>query len=1254
LIDTVCDRYEAARKLGWHPDLRAYLTEAPPAVGSELLRELLRVELDYRVSENDWPAQQEYFARFPEHAPIIRAVFEELTERDYKSSVHSSEDIEVSEGAAWLPVRSESGKQSDPLIQLFASQPRGDTHRIRDTATRRYELTPGTAFGDYDILEELGIGGMGIVYRARQRSADRIVALKVLREDKLACMERPADREEWLKRFLREARSAARVHHEHVVEIYDAGECNGWHYYSMRFVEGRTLKAMLSDGAIPCRQAAEYMRCIARAVQAIHGLDIVHRDLNPRNILVDQSDRPFVTDFGLAKCTADSDGMTGYGVSMGTPSYQSPEQAKESAKAGPASDIYSLGAILYELLVRRPPFCAAEAAVTLRQVITDEAIRPSRLNPAVDRPLELICLKCLQKEPRARYQTAEQLAGELDRYLRGERLAFTRPISLLTQAVRWCGKNRLLASVGAFAAVLAITIVVLGVRYELYLAATNAKLAEKTTYWALDRGMSLCEHGDIGQGMLWLECALDNAPDGPADLPGCIRANLGTWQRQINGLRAVLPHDDLVQAIAYSPDGNQVLTGGAGWVRLWDAQTGQRRGEPLRHRGIVQGLAFRPDGKAFLTVSSDGTAQLWDSQTAFPLGRPIKHNAKFFAVAFRPDGKRVLIASSRHAARQWDPVTGEADGPPLEHNADVQSVAFSPDGTRIVTGSCDGTARLWDAATGKPLLEPLRHEGDVKRVAFAPNGKLVLTGSKDNSARIWEVATGKRVVPPLVHLGTVLTLAWSPDSTLVLTGSADKTARLWLAGTGKPLGAAVPHEHPVYCVAFSPDGRRFITGTSGGDFRLWDTTSQVPLGSRLRHPGLLPQAVFSPDGQNIVTGNTDNTARIWALSTATPVLASLPHRGAINSVTFSPDGKTLVTAGIDHAAHLWDAATGLPVGSPLLHGERIVEAAFSPDGKIIATAGRDGFVKLWSSSVGTPFGLSLRHDNWVHAVAFSPDGRTLLTGSEDRSARLWDVTTGVLRGNPLQHEGPVFSVAYSPDGTKVLTGSGDNTAQLWEATTGAPFAPALGHDGWITAVAFRPDGRIAATGSMDHTARLWEVATGRSVSPPLEHGGRVHGLAFSANSKILLTVSADKTARAWDAGTGKPAGPTLVHPRDVFCGVLSYDGSMAITACADGCVRCWHVPSGRIVGPVFSHRGPVSRVALSPDGTKILSGDTNDQARLWESPVSTAVDSKQLQIWTKVATGLDLDATGSVRELDYQAWAELRNQLDSPVLLQQR
>ncbi len=429
------------------------------AADSQSRVDLISGEVIVRRSLGQSVNWDELVSRFPADEPAIRQQAMVHTDRAGKDPTIAPPQLQKSQDdAATLPAPATNGQSAVADARDAATLPAtpASPFDMANAETLVGDNLPPTGalpsrfFGNYELLDELGRGGMGVVYRARQRNADRLVALKVIRLDQLHSLSRDTQTTA-VDRFRTEAQAAARLNHDNIVTVYEVGEYQGQQFYSMRYVEGQSLAELVRQKPLSCRRAAAILEPVSRAVHDAHTKGILHRDIKPHNILIDAaSGRPLVADFGLAKLTQGREELTHAGEVMGTPAYMSPEQACDSASVTAASDTYSLGATLYCVLTGRPPFQAATAIETLRQVCDAEPAPPRQLNPQIDLDLETICLKCLEKSPQRRYETAAALADDLARYLRGEPIV-ARPIGSLDRAWRWCKRNPLEAGLAAIA-----------------------------------------------------------------------------------------------------------------------------------------------------------------------------------------------------------------------------------------------------------------------------------------------------------------------------------------------------------------------------------------------------------------------------------------------------------------------------------------------------------------------------------------------------------------------------------------------------------------------------------------------------------------------------------------------------------------------------------------------------------------------------------------------------------------------------------
>ena len=960
----------------------------------------------------------------------------------------------------------------------------------------------------------------------------------------------------------------------------------------------------------------------ADALAYAHARRIIHRDIKPSNLLIDAGGVVWVTDFGLAKTT--DEGLTHTGDVLGTIRYMSLERFK--GVCDERADVYSLGATIYELLVLRAAFEANERASLIEQISTTEPMRPRLIDPRVPLDLEAICLKSMSKEPTRRYQTATELAADLQRWLDGKPIR-ARRVGNVERLWRWCGRNRAVAALSVLAIVLLLSIVGVlatgNVRIQNALtretiarqaalkarqqAVDNLSLAEvRLAQNYVNRGSALCEQGNVAVGILWLARGLETLPDGQGKWHRAIRLALASWRPQLTVLEARLSHQDRVRVVAFSPDGQTaVTTSDDGTARLWYVETGKPICRPLTHDAAIRAAAFGPHGKTLLTGSDDGSARVWNAATGRLLIPPLRLDERIRAVAYAPDGRTVLTAGFRGAIQLWDAATGEPIGGHLHHQQPIENATFSPDSRYALTASWDGTARLWDAAAGKPKGAPLAHQSPVLSVAFSHDGQLVLTGGYDNTARLWSTDTGQPIGESMLHEAPVWVVVFSPDDQTILAGSADRTARLWDTGTLAPKCDPLLHQSSsVRAAAFSPDGTTVLTGSEDHTARLWDATTGLPLSAPCPHHGVVRSVAFSPDGSRLLTGSFDGSARIWRVPQRESDGLSLTHDGPSQAANFSPDGLRLLTSDKNDTVHLSSGVTGETLVT-FPHSRRCLAVAFSSDGSQVFAGGYDQQVTVWDAHRPERLGKPLLHPAAVHCFDLSQDDRFLLTGCRDHTVWLWDLATRTPVGEAIERPGRVYAVAFSPDGSRFATAGDDQIDQVYDTATKQPIGTSIRHQGMIQTVRFSPDGSMVLTGSYDRTARLWDAKTGRAIGEPLVHGGPVSAVAFSPDAKSLLTGTYDGQARLWDATTGIPLGPPQVH-------------------------------RGIVRGCVFTNGG--RRYATI--------GEYNT-VKLGEIPSEQTGGVDHLVTWTQVVTGMQLDAGGRLQILDGDTWQNRREKLAS-------
>jgi WD40 repeat protein/tRNA A-37 threonylcarbamoyl transferase component Bud32 len=1112
-LNELCNHFEAAWRAGAPPRIEDVLDGFREAERPDVLRHLIPLDADYRRLRGEAPTSGEYLARFPDlpRAWVRRAL--------------------AGVAASTLP----GGPPGGPAEAL----------------PRRV--------GDYELLEVIAAGGMGVVYKARQVKLNRVVALKTIAAGRLASRTQ-------VQRFRLEAEAAACLDHPNIVPIYEVGEHDGQPYFTMKYVEGPSLAAGLRPAgprAEP-RSAAKLMASVARAVHHAHERGILHRDLKPANILLARSDRlqavgagrpaeaghyePMVTDFGLAKRLEGDADLTLSWALLGTPFYMSPEQAAgRSKRLTTASDVYALGAILYELLAGRPPFVAeGEAAIRL-QVIHAEPVPPSRLAPDVPRDLETVCLKCLRKEPQQRYGSALALAEDLQRFLDGEPI-LARPPAAWERASRWVRKRPGVA--GLAAALVLVTAAAMGVVTAMWLDARglNRELAheqDKLRGALEDRGRAFEEtdRALLREQTAHLLNRVGHAWFAQRD---------GDVGKALEVLDTVPPEQR-----GFESDYLRALCG--------------RRMRVLRgHKGPVSCLALTRDGRWLASGGEDGRVFVRDVAAAEP-ARELRHPGRVSAVAVSPDGRHVASCGGP-SLRLWEVSTGRevrtfarAPGPAL------RTVALSPDGKRLAGADAAGGVRLWDVEGGGQLATLEGHAGAVTSVTFSPDGDLLATGGEDQAVRLWAVATGVEVPASSLRAGGPVTgLAFDPAGTYLwcATGGKAPVLKRWHTKTGRAATLSHAPHNPFTGVALFPPGR-LVAGSADGTVTGFDTTSGLRVFHFRGHSGAVRCVAADPRGAWVVSGGQDGTVRVWDLRAGLEARTLRTGKASVRALAFGPDGTSLAV-GSGSTLSVLEVATGEETCSLAGHAGLVCGAAFSPDGTRLVSGSWDRTLKVWDVADRRAVHTLEGHAAEVSEMALSPDGLVAASAGMDRTVRLWDVVAGRLIATLDGHAEAVHGVAFSPDGRRLACGGKDGTLTVREVASGRPVWTLQGHGRRVGCVAFHPDGRWLASSGTDRegeggsfTIKMWDATTGERLQDFRGHGGEVNALAFSPDGRRLASAGHDRAVKLWDVTTGLPALTLEGHQDKVFCLSFSPDGRRLASGGADGTVKLWEAPGGR-------------------------------------------------------------------------------------------
>jgi WD40 repeat protein len=1073
---------------------------------------------------------------------------------------------------------------------------------------------------------------MGVVYKARQISLKRLVALKMILGGAHA-----EDQE--LIRFRREAEAVARLHHPNIVDIYEIGNYSGRPFFSFEFVEGGTLTHKLAGTPLPGRVAAELLETLARAMHAAHQQRVVHRDLKPANVLLTSDGVPKITDFGLAKRLGEDAGQTQSGMLVGTPSYMAPELASgRGHQVGATTDVYALGAILYETLTGRPPFRGATVMETLDQVRTQEAVAPSRLQPKTPRDLETICLKCLQKEPNKRYTSALDLAEDLRRFAKGEPIE-ARPIGLWERTVKWARRRpawaalilvTFIASFGLAAGFAWYTLQLGRSLAETRVARGNAEESEhraRQFLYASDMNLAhqFWKNGEVKQVLSLLE----RHRSGTEDVRGFEWHYLDQLCHSSDALTLFDEEEETVW-VAFSADGRSLATmGRTGTVKLWDAGTRRPR-LTLRTQDqqAVKWFALSPDNKSVTTLTQEAMLRQWNVDTGKELAIRQLTKETIVRAAFSRHANLLATALRNRTIKVWDIHAGkelmslrESRGN-ADHFSAIEALAFAPDGKTLGTVGNDRIIRFWSLSTGLET-RPLWRDAKPTALAFSGDGRMLAIADVNGVISQNDIVSGTTVNHVRGHNNRVRSLAYSPDNKTLATGGDDSAVRLWDA-SGLTLRTTLKgHTEKIHCLSFAPDGQTLASAGDDGKVKLWDplmTQERKSLVVSLWPNGAI---AFSPDGKALAVGDRDLTAKI--VTTATGQIDTILRgpRKEIKGLAYSPDGRSVAVADGEGKLRLFDANNGKARLDWIGHQGEALCVAFSPSGDLLASGGQDKLIKLWRMPEGRERTALTGHAGAVTCLAFAPDGKSLAAGDSEGSLKLWDCSAGKVASN-LDRIAPVTSLAFSHNGRMLASAHGDGHLILWEAAVGRKLAELSGVRQAMRSVSFSPDDNILAavgdllylwevgskhlryrtrtrTGSSltfspkdnalalasDGHVELWSLAAWRVLQPlGQQPQSALHSVAFSSDSKSLITGGSDTVTQV----TSFP-----------FSG-RSWNNWSQVRGSTDEAIRLWDVDSRqqKAVLPL-STPTEVRTIALAPDGRTVAAGIANGAIWLWDT-----------------------------------------------------
>ncbi len=1002
-------------------------------------------------------------------------------------------------------------ESSDPGDTLDLGEEEGDVSEP--------EVTP-EALGRYEVRREIASGGIGRIMLAFDRHVGRPVALKEilphLLPDKDSRGRTPKSPSRMVKaRFLREARVTGQLEHPAIVPVYEIGRHpDGTYYYTMRLVDGKTLAQAIAESLDLTERLAllPHFYNLCNAIAYAHSRGVLHRDIKPENVMIGPFGETVVLDWGLAKVRGERDhgarhlerslsiikeGEAGEktmsGRVVGTPAYMPPEQARgEIERLDERSDVYALGAVLYEMLTGKRPFEGKTSYEILEKVINEKPIPILLREPRA--PVELVAIaeRAMRKQQGERYATVAEMTQDINNYLAGRRVSAYR-YSFWELVRKFFYTNRTIAVTG----IVAFLLTLLGAMlvYREYLHAQES-LAVSRSFLFAERSREYEKAKNRGASAVLAAAALLHNPvvAHHFTLPGVekrhpemfslyadIRSRLYQTELGLGAqFKGSVASAGTVWAVAVSPDERLVAAGGHAKgervIRLYDRDSGAVRGELKGITGNVYALAFSPDGSLLAAATQEPRVLLWEigsCQQKKPLSGP---TAALFGVSFSPDGKKIAAAGLDGYLRVWDTLSGDLLVETEAHREGALAVAFSPDETMIASGGWDKRVVLWDSGKGRLARVVGEHRDAVSALAFSPDGRRLVSGGHDRTMAFWNLVTEEqRVIHG--HVGPITALSYTSDGRYLASAGDDTAVKLWDPATGELLLRVEGHRKTVATAVLH--GLRFL-----------------------------------------VTGGNDRLVKFWELVSGRETIVYRGHTAPVSAAALLPGTTLLLSIAEDSALRFWDVANGLEILQLETHpGPRAL--AVSPRGTFIAVGGWDRRIRVWRSGEIAPAADLKGHTDTVRALSFSPDETILLSTGDDSTTRLWRPSGEVTASQVSGHYGPVLSATFLGDGSWYATGGVDGMVLLRETASGKEIGR-IESAGAVRALVSVPrDDTLIVAGESSEI--LFYSTHEQGLRKRIDVGERgVMGLALSPDGATLVAVCESGAVRLFSTADGRP------------------------------------------------------------------------------------------------------------------------------------
>lgn len=1116
--NSVVTQFENEWREGGRPWIFAALAEVDNEHRTQVLPQLLSIDIRHRASAGETVRPNDYLQLGPEAVQTVQQFLTEVSR-----SIYSDQDLAIT------APDSRTDNQADATVGLIEVKSDGS---FSDGSSR--------FIGPYELIEPIGEGGMGTVWLAQQHEpVRRKVALKVIRGE--------IDSQAAISRFEAERQAIALMDHQNIAKILDAGTTeSGNPYFAMELVDGVPLNRYCDNNQIGMRERLELMIPVCRAIHHAHQKGIIHRDLKHSNVLVTTYDGqpvPKVIDFGLAKAFETQNKLTEetifteYGRVVGTLQYMSPEQAElNSMDIDTRSDIYSLGVMIYKLLTGTTPLnTEGQNAKTLVEILElireqeppkpsdrlaslDDAhlkkvadghrLKPEKLLHQVRSDVDWIVMKAIEKDRDRRYQSANGMALDIDRFLNDEEVRACPPSAIYRVEKFYQRNKKLVASLSAIGIALVLGIV--GTAYGWFWAMREQATAKNEA----DKAVEARNEAQEAQALAEARLQAIGIKSAYSDW------QLGNVEAAWHGFSGLDPDDQSWES------------------RYLQTELSSSRNVMYGHALAITSLDRSDDGRLLATVSHDNTLKVWDAINKSICWTAITQDLPN-QVRFSPNSKQVAYADRSNRIVLLDAATGKRKLTLGPYGEDITSIEFLDDQT-LATGTSsldlsgfkdhlkrianvDPVIRIFDLKSGNVDQTLTGHSKTITSIAGSPDGREIVTAGEDSTIRIWTKKEQKFSQTKVInaHYPGVNQVLVSPTGRAFASCGKDATIRFWSLNTGELIQTFVGHRESVNGICFSRDGIQIVSASADQTARIWSIEGEM-LRTYQGHFEEITQVCFSADDQEFFTASEDTTIRYHRSAAKSSTLAVRTHSDVVWQTVFTPDDQRLISVGEDGVISICDPQSGQPLIAPIKLDMAILSVAHSPIDNLFVTGGADSKLRVWDSNNGELIQCFDGHDGYVWDITFSNDGQTMATASSDNTFKIWSTADWTQQHHVKAHFGELGSVRFSSDQKMLVTSGDDKKIKLWDTINYHQVGELSGHRTGVWRAIFSPTNpNLIASSSYDGQIILWDLNKRCPIRAPINaHKNQIAGLAFTSDGSRIVSASDDQSIKIWDVKTG--------------------------------------------------------------------------------------------------------------------------------------